>query len=93
MLVGFTTGRELHPAPKVVYSVDGIILQIAQQQKLYLKEYVKPLKAQGRRTPPLAGDDKRYALMMAVSATGQTAWHCGLSKWPTHSTQVAASIT
>src|SRR3990172_12327344 len=28
-LVGFTTGREFHPAPKVEYSISEIILQIA----------------------------------------------------------------
>jgi hypothetical protein len=33
-----------------------------------------------------------YAFRMVVSATGQTAWHCGLSKCPTHSTHVAGSI-
>jgi hypothetical protein len=50
--VGYTTGRELHPAPKVEYLIEWIILQI-KQPGTDLKIF-QPLNVQGRMTPPLA---------------------------------------
>jgi len=59
-LAGCTADRELHPAPKVYYSIVGII--------------------------------PNYSAL-TMQSTGQTSTHFGVSWWPTHSTQVAWSIT
>ena len=57
-LVGFTTGREFHPAPKVEYSISEIILQIAQEY--YIITYKRPGadgSAPGLWVTPLCLDD------------------------------------
>jgi hypothetical protein len=50
--VGFTTGRELHPAPKVEYSVKGIILQNPQVFGWALKIPLKDMDMVGGFAPP-----------------------------------------